>query len=159
MGAIDGLQPFSPPPAPIKRRPLKFLHTEKNRHGTTCYYFRRDRKSRRIRLRAEPGSPEFQAEYEAALSGKRTAPQSFVYFMTAGNKVKIGVSKNPRRRLDDLKTGSSRLVSIRYVMPGDRQKERELHTLFAEYRVNGEWFLFTSAIKEWIAQDEARRSK
>jgi hypothetical protein len=157
MSAIEELKAFSTPPSPIKRRPLKFLHTEKNRHGTVCYYFRRDKNSRRIRLRAEPGSPEFDRQYADALAGKKPLAASFIYFMTAGNKVKIGVSRNPRRRLDDLKTGSSRMVSIRYVTPGDRTKEKELHKLFAEHRVNGEWFLFATAIRDWIAADEAAR--
>lgn len=157
MSAFETNSAISTPPSPIRRRGLKFVHTETNRHGTVCYYFRKDKQTPRIRLRAEPGTPEFRAEYEAAMAGKGSPPKSFVYFATAGNKVKIGVSKNPRQRLGELKTGSSSKVRIYYVTPGDRQRERELHALFAEHRVNGEWFLFHRSIRDWIEADERYR--
>jgi hypothetical protein len=97
------------------------------------------------------------AEYAAALAGKVNPPQFFIYFARAGNKVKIGISKNPNQRLCGIKTGSSSKVRIYYVTPGDAQKERDLHKLFAEYRVNGEWFIFAAPIREWIVADEAGR--
>jgi integrase len=42
---------------------------EKTRHGKFVWYVRRRTGGPRIRLRAEFGTPEFQAEYEAALKG------------------------------------------------------------------------------------------
>ncbi len=47
------------------------LHRERNRHGDVVWYVRR-RHGRRVRLRAEYGSPEFWAEYRAALEGAPT---------------------------------------------------------------------------------------
>jgi site-specific recombinase XerD len=44
------------------------LHCERNRHGDRVWYVRRDH-GQRIRLRAEYASPEFWAEYRAALEG------------------------------------------------------------------------------------------
>jgi integrase len=44
------------------------LHRETTRHGKSVWYVRVD-KGPRIRLRAEFGSPEFDAEYQAAISG------------------------------------------------------------------------------------------
>jgi hypothetical protein len=41
-----------------------YLSREVTRHGTPVWYVRRDGK--RIRLRAEYGTPEFDAEYQAA---------------------------------------------------------------------------------------------
>jgi hypothetical protein len=157
MGTIEAINAISATPAPKRRQLPKHVHAEKNRHGTVCYYFREDRKSPRIRLRSKPGSAEFLNEYAAARAGNACAPQSFIYFARAGNKVKIGISKNPRQRLGSIKTGSSSKVRIYYVTPGDAQKERDLHKLFSEYRVNGEWFLFAAAIRDWIASDEAAR--
>jgi hypothetical protein len=156
MGAFETQNVISTPPA-LKRRGLRFVQTETNRHGVVCYYFRKDKQTPRVRLRSEPGTPEFKAEYDAALAGKSYPPSSFVYFAVAGNKVKIGVSKNPRQRLGELKTGSSSKVRIYYVTPGDRQKERQLHAQFADLRVNGEWFLFATAIRDWISADEKER--
>jgi integrase len=44
------------------------LHRETTRHGRAVWYVRLD-KGARIRLRAEYGTPDFDAEYQAALSG------------------------------------------------------------------------------------------
>jgi hypothetical protein len=48
-------------------RPLH-LHRETSRHGRTVWYVRIG-KGPRIRLRAEFGSPEFEAEYHSAIGG------------------------------------------------------------------------------------------
>ena len=45
------------------------LHRERNRHGTMVWYVR-EGKGPRIRIRAAYGTPEFQAEYQAALGPK-----------------------------------------------------------------------------------------
>jgi integrase len=44
------------------------LHREVTRHGTVVWYLRIDR-GKRIRIRAPYGTPEFQAEYQAAIAG------------------------------------------------------------------------------------------
>src|SRR5262245_18753815 len=44
------------------------LHRETTRHGSTAWYVRVG-KGPRIRLRGEFGSPEFAAEYQAAITG------------------------------------------------------------------------------------------
>jgi len=134
----------------------RYVSREVTRHGREVYYYR-PKKGPRYRLRAAPGTPEFQESIAAAQAGKPDQPKSFVYFALAGNKVKIGVSKDPRGRLGSIKTGSAAKVRIYYVTPGDRSKERELHDLFSEYRVNGEWFLYAQPIRDWIARDEAGR--
>lgn len=45
------------------------LHRERTRHGKTVWYVRVD-KGPRIRIRAEFGTPEHDAEYQAAISGR-----------------------------------------------------------------------------------------
>ena len=45
------------------------LHRQRTRHGKTVWYVR-DGHGPRVRLRAEFGSPEFEAEYQAAISGQ-----------------------------------------------------------------------------------------
>jgi integrase len=50
------------------------LHRETTRHGRTVWYVRLD-KGRRLRLRGDYGSPEFQSAYDAAIAGK-SAPES-----------------------------------------------------------------------------------
>jgi integrase len=56
------------PDMPRPRKP--HLHREKNRHGQHVWYVRRG-KGPRYRLRSEFGSDEFNAEYDAAIQGKR----------------------------------------------------------------------------------------
>lgn len=49
-----------------------YLHKETTRHGRTVWYVRIE--GRRTRLRAAYGSPEFAAEYQAAIEGRKEAP-------------------------------------------------------------------------------------
>lgn len=56
-------------------RPLH-LHRYKTRHGRMVWYVRSSIPPRkRIRIRAEYGTPEFEEEYKAALSGKTPQPK------------------------------------------------------------------------------------
>lgn len=50
-----------------------FLHKQVTQHGRTVWYVRRG-KGARVRLRAAFGTPEFTAEYEAALCGEAVKP-------------------------------------------------------------------------------------
>lgn len=47
------------------------LHREANRHGNVVWYVRVG-KGPRIRIRAEYGTPDFEAAYQSAISGERT---------------------------------------------------------------------------------------
>src|SRR4051812_32403945 len=62
-------------PMPRPRPP--HLHRETTRHGKGVWYVRVD-KGRRIRLRADYGTPDFEAEYQAATTSsprpKKGAP-------------------------------------------------------------------------------------
>lgn len=143
-------------------KPVKYLFEDADRHGKTRRYYRRY--GRKIRLRAEPGTPDFTAEYQAA-EREALKPQrktgnggSFVYFITYGRRrVKIGTTINVRARLAELQAGIPGVGHIRYVTPGNRTLESELHKQFAPYRLNGEWFIFADAIRQWIKDDETRR--
>lgn len=50
---------------------LKYLYSDRNRHGNERIYVRRRKGAPKITLQAEPGSDEFLAEYKAALTGER----------------------------------------------------------------------------------------
>jgi integrase len=47
-----------------------YLHRYHTRHGKWYWYVRRGAHGRRIRIRSEFGSPEFEAEYQAAIADK-----------------------------------------------------------------------------------------
>src|SRR5579864_9290218 len=66
-----------------------------------------------------------------------------IYFLQAGDAVKIGFSDSPEtaiRRLTGFQTGNSERLVLLGVTEGDRKAEAALHRRFAPFRVRGEWF-------------------
>jgi uncharacterized protein YozE (UPF0346 family) len=64
--------------------------------------------------------------------------------------VKIGKSRDPVSRVNNLQTSSPTKLRTLFILEGDR--ERELHAVFAEYRVRGEWFRVEGALKKFITE-------
>lgn len=63
-----------------------------------------------------------------------------VYFIAQNNMVKIGYSKDVKKRIKSLKTASPYPLILLGYIEGDKQKERELHNQFIDYKQSGEWF-------------------
>jgi hypothetical protein len=84
---------------------------------------------------------------------KKPTPSTSVYFLQWGDRVKIGVSVDPRRRLQGLSLPPSALM---FAVPGDVSMERALHDELAPYRIGRtEWF---HAVAEVMAvADRVRR--
>lgn len=84
---------------------------------------------------------------------------AYVYFIEAGNFIKIGYSRDPLIRLgqirrgratatpDGLDTSTARLLAIEQ---GDMFLEKSLHKRFAEHRVAGEWFEKNDRLAHYI---------
>lgn len=70
----------------------------------------------------------------------RRVPESVVYFISDGHRVKIGVTRDLPGRLRKLQTGNSRPLSIVRTVIGDQTEETDMHERFAAYRLQGEWF-------------------
>lgn len=95
----------------------------------------------------------------------------FVYFIASANgRVKIGRSKRPEERLNDLQTGSSVRLEMIAAIPSTNsaKTERQLHELFADRHADGEWFLLSEAdigrailyargIEEWFMRINGQR--
>jgi len=66
----------------------------------------------------------------------------YLYFLTDGDYVKIGVSKNVNKRISELNTSSAKEIKLiaKYCLPNPYSVEAILHQLLKRYRVNGEWF-------------------
>lgn len=65
-----------------------------------------------------------------------------IYFIQAGSHgpIKIGLARNPHRRLRKLQVGCPwRLYLIGYIL-GGWEKEKSLHEKFAHLKKRGEWF-------------------
>lgn len=75
-----------------------------------------------------------------------------IYFIQAGNNgpIKIGIASKPETRLKNLQTAHFDELTIRGVMPGDKEVEKELHDRFSSYHMRGEWFQNAKEIDEFI---------
>ncbi len=85
------------------------------------------------------------------ISAIHQRPQNgYIYFITEvpfRNKVKIGMSQNPQRRVKDLQTGNPNILILRHVTQYDEYKalERTMHEICKDIRGNGEWFDITES--------------
>jgi hypothetical protein len=88
------------------------LHRQVTRHGKTVWYVRVDR-GRRIRLRAEYGTPDFEAEYRAALSGQSVSRKrdvavgslAWLFERYRGTVAWTGLSLATRRQRENIMRG------------------------------------------------------
>ena len=76
---------------------------------------------------------------------KKANRNNFVYFITDGTFVKIGITNRITYRLNQLQTGNPRPLRLMFAfMTKDRSTSKTLeeyfHTLYNEYRSIGEWF-------------------
>lgn len=71
---------------------------------------------------------------------KKALDRGFVYFIWAGEQIKIGFSRNPFARARSLSTGVPAPVSAIAGVPGSRQDEARMHKAFHRWHRHGEWF-------------------
>ncbi len=74
--------------------------------------------------------------------------QGFVYFIeeVGNDRVKIGFSTSPWKRLSGLKSVGLHDLRLLWVFNGTRENERYLHWLFQNHRVRGEWFVLSLVV-------------
>ena len=70
--------------------------------------------------------------------------------------IKIGRSKNPKKRLQQLQTGSPYKLKILTIVKGRGDLEKLLHERLKPYKQSckGEWFDFncTGSLPDWISE-------
>lgn len=79
-------------------------------------------------------------------------PESVVYYVLFGDRIKIGTTTNLTRRLQDLP--HDELLATE---PGGTGVERQRHAQFGVYRVTGEWFEMGDELVDHV--NELRRKK
>lgn len=67
-------------------------------------------------------------------------PHGFVYFISAGDAIKIGFASKVTNRLKALQTSTHNNLTLLAQAPGNSLLERRYHHQFREYRIRGEWF-------------------
>ena len=75
----------------------------------------------------------------------RATSDTYVYCISGGDSVKIGIAKDPRKRLNALQTGNANplkiLGTIKFPTKMQaKQKEAVLHKRLRRFRQEGEWF-------------------
>jgi len=93
-------------------------------------------------------------EWHARISSSDRPPyqeRPVVYFVQAGDLIKIGTSTSLPSRLETLRTSNGGVLEVLLVVPGNRTQERQVHALFATERVRGEWFRPSERLLAFIA--------
>lgn len=76
----------------------------------------------------------------------------------SGLQVKIGTAKNVRRRVQNLRTGTSAALIVHALEPGGVEVERRRHEQFAVDRRQGEWFACSPALTRHMYQTWKRHN-
>lgn len=71
--------------------------------------------------------------------------RGFVYFLWAGEAIKVGFSKDPFSRVASLRTSISDPVRMVFAVPGTLGDEKRLHRRLRSQRLRGEWFKASTA--------------
>lgn len=79
-----------------------------------------------------------------------------VYFIRAGDAVKIGIASDPHDRLAKLQTAHHQKLELIFVTKGGRAHERTLHKRFKPYALTGEWFRYDGKLRAYLEQRMAR---
>lgn len=110
---------------------------------------------------SKPGNPIEKLQEMTTMDDliRREISESFVYFIEAGDFIKIGHSRDPIIRLGDVRkragmkipdgldTSRARILAVEQ---GTHTYESRLHRRFAEYRVAGEWFKKNDRLAHYI---------
>jgi hypothetical protein len=86
---------------------------------------------------------------------RRAGVKEVVYFIRAGNAVKIGRTTNLSGRLKALATGSAVPLEVLAAVPGGRELEARLHRRWRHLHLRGEWFRADEALVR-SAREQAR---
>lgn len=83
---------------------------------------------------------------------EESGPDGYVYFIAAPEAeiVKIGFSTNPQGRIKYLATTSAYKLVLLCAIPGSTEYEKSLHNRFFHLRLNGEWFMDTPELRQFI---------
>lgn len=83
-----------------------------------------------------------------------------VYFILAGDYIKVGFSTNPHKRIKSMQTGSPFVLVMLADIPGSKDDEQEIHRMFPDLHVRGEWFRDDPRIRAFIEATRVdRRSR
>ena len=74
--------------------------------------------------------------------------EKYIYALTDGQNIKIGITINIKRRIKQLQTGNSNKLYLLGYFVGDRKEEFYIHTHFQ--RITLEWMKATNELLEYL---------
>ena len=93
---------------------------------------------------------EYNEKYEInrQKEQKRYLSEIYLYLIQnpITNDLKIGISNEPQRRIEELQNTNGRQLNLLYTIPGKSELEKSLHTKFSHLRLKGEWFKYDESI-------------
>lgn len=92
------------------------------------------------------------AAVEEEAAANPIAAKPVVYFIRLGDRIKIGTTTSLRGRLDSMRTMASQEPEVLLAVSGGYKEERQVHALFADERVRGEWFEPSERLLKFIAE-------
>lgn len=81
-----------------------------------------------------------QSQVERAIKAAKRQGETFIYFLRAGDFVKIGQSRRWRYRMATMQTGSPYTIVPLLVIIDKPSLEKKLHARFRADHFRGEWF-------------------
>lgn len=78
---------------------------------------------------------------------ERHEREGVVYFVRSGDHVKIGTTLHINKRFGEIQAPNTELLATE---PGYLHRESLLHSKFAKFRANGEWFRLEPALVRYI---------
>jgi hypothetical protein len=82
--------------------------------------------------------------------------RGYIYVVRAVDRVKIGFSKDVKRRISELQTFFADELELLLATPGSIMIEHSLHVRFKEFAIKGEWFCFAEPIAAYVASELAQ---
>lgn len=74
-----------------------------------------------------------------------------IYFVSAPGRIKVGFTKQPERRLTQLRTADMEPLEVLAITDGTRDDERGLHEYLQSHHLRGEWFADNEHVREAMA--------
>lgn len=72
---------------------------------------------------------------------------------------KIGVSKDPQKRLSNLQTSNPKTLKIYSLFRGNKIIEGKLHKIYSELKIGGEWFSFKDSLYDKFSEYKTNHKK
>lgn len=86
------------------------------------------------------------SECEGVFGTEQPERLRWCYFLRGGDVVKIGLTRDVRRRMQQLQVACPHRLEFLGAICTDSAGEREFHRMFAKERATGEWFRATDAL-------------